>query len=165
MTNPANFTCGDFVIYPGHGLGKITGIETRSLGDQELRLFVISFDRDRMVLRVPVNKTKTSGLRSLSSRNVMAQALKTLEGRASNKRSLWSRRALEYATKIKSGDPVLIAEVVRDLHRMPGQPERSYSERQIYDQARDRLTNEVAAVEGLQVEAATIKLDRILDAA
>ena len=165
MTNTATFTRGDFVIYPGHGLGKITGIETRNMGDQELRLFVISFDRDRMVLRVPVNKSKVSGLRGLSSHTVMARALKTLEGRASNKRSLWSRRAVEYATKIKSGDPVLIAEVVRDLHRLPGQPERSYSERQIYESALGRLAREVAAVEKIDERSAIEKLEKTLKAA
>ena len=159
------FRPGDFVVYPAHGVGKVTHIETQLIGDQEVTLFVISFDRDRMILRVPLRKVKSSGLRSLSTRRVMETALTTLRGQASGKRIMWSRRALEYSAKINSGNPVLIAEVVRDLHRNASQPERSYSERLLYEQARDRLTHEVAAVEKIQIEAATTKLERLLNAA
>ena len=118
-----------------------------------------------MTLRVPVRKIKNSGLRKLSTRKVMEAALTTLKGRARVKRAMWSRRAQEYEAKINSGDPVSIAEVVRDLHRGASQPEQSYSERQIYEQALERLAHEVAAVEKIKPEAATAKLEKLLNAA
>jgi CarD family transcriptional regulator len=128
-------------------------------------LFVIGFERDRMTLRVPVLKAATSGLRKLSPRPVMQTALTALKTRVKAKRAMWSRRAVEYAAKINSGNPVSIAEVVRELHRRPSQEERSYSERLIYEQALERLTHEVAAVEKIKLEAATTKLELLLNAA
>ncbi|MGH6661477.1 MAG: CarD family transcriptional regulator, partial [Rhodospirillales bacterium] len=121
------FTPGDYVVYPTHGVGKVTSIEIQEIAGHKLKLFVISFDRDRMTLRVPVTKADTSGLRRLSSRKRMDVAMETLRGRARVKRTMWSRRAQEYEAKINSGDPVSIAEVVRDLHRNAGQPDQSYS--------------------------------------
>jgi CarD family transcriptional regulator len=159
------FTPGDYVIYPAHGLGKVLRIEKQLIGGQEVNLFVVSFEQERMTLRVPFHKVKSSGLRKLSTRRVMEQALTTLQGEASGKRVIWNRRALEYAAKINSGDPITIAEVVRDLYRNADQPERSYSERLIYEQALDRLTREVAAVERIEVDAATTKLEQLLNAA
>jgi CarD family transcriptional regulator len=159
------FSSGDFVVYPAHGVGKVTSIETQTIGGQKVELFVISFERDRMTLRVPVRKVENSGLRKLSTRKVMEAALTTLKGRARVKRAMWSRRAQEYEAKINSGDPVSIAEVVRDLHRGASQPEQSYSERQIYEQALERLAHEVAAVEKIKPEAATAKLEKLLNAA
>ena len=161
----APFSNGDFVVYPAHGVGKVTSIETQLIGGQKVELFVISFERDRMTLRVPVRKVENSGLRKLSTRKVMEAALTTLKGRARVKRAMWSRRAQEYEAKINSGDPVSIAEVVRDLHRGASQPEQSYSERQIYEQALERLSHEVAAVEKIKPEAATTKLEKLLNAA
>ena len=161
----APFSNGDFVVYPAHGVGKVTSIETQLIGGQKVELFVISFERDRMTLRVPVRKVENSGLRKLSTRKVMEAALTTLKGRARVKRAMWSRRAQEYEAKINSGDPVSIAEVVRDLHRGASQPEQSYSERQIYEQALERLAHEVAAVEKIKPEAATAKLEKLLNAA
>jgi len=161
----ASFSAGDFVVYPTHGVGKVTTIETQVIGNQTIKLFVISFDRDRMTLRVPLLTAKNLGLRKLSTRPVMATALTTLKGRATVKRAMWSRRALEYAAKINSGNPIAIAEVVRDLHRGPNQSEQSYSERQIYEQALGRLTYELAAVEKIEHEAATSKLEKLLSAA
>jgi CarD family transcriptional regulator len=161
----AEFAPGEYVIYPAHGLGKVISIETQLIGGQEVKLFVVSFEQERMTLRVPFHKAKSSGLRSLSTRRVMEKALTTLQGRASGKRVIWNRRALEYATKINSGDPITIAEVVRDLYRNADQPERSYSERLIYEQALDRLTREVAAIESIEVDAATTKLEQLLNAA
>jgi CarD family transcriptional regulator len=162
---PSPFSSGDFVVYPAHGVGKVTSIETQMIGGQKVELFVISFERDRMTLRVPVRKVENSGLRKLSTRKVMEAALTTLKGRARVKRAMWSRRAQEYEAKINSGDPVSIAEVVRDLHRGASQPEQSYSERQIYEQALERLAHEVAAVEKIKPEAATAKLEKLLNAA
>ncbi len=161
----ALFSAGDFVVYPAHGVGKVTAVENQLIGGQKIELFVISFERDRMTLRVPVMKVGHSGLRKLSTRKVMETALLTLKGRARIKRAMWSRRAQEYEAKINSGDPVCIAEVVRDLHRGAAQPEQSYSERQIYEQALERLAHEMAAVERIKPEAATAKLEKLLSAA
>ena len=159
------FKPGDYVVYPTHGVGKVLDVENFEIVGQKLKLFVISFDRDRMTLRVPIDKSITSGLRKLSTRKIMDDALGTLQGRARIKRSMWSRRAQEYEAKINSGDPISIAEVVRDLHRSAGQPDQSFSERQIYESARDRLASELAAVEKCDVEKATEKLVGLLDAA
>ena len=159
------FSEGDFVVYPTHGVGKVLSVEEEEIAGHKLELFVISFDRDRMTLRVPVSKAANSGLRKLSSKKRMDEAIHTLKGRPRVKRTMWSRRAAEYDLKINSGDPVSIAEVVRDLHRNVGQPDQSFSERQIYEQARDRLASELAAVEKTDVDKATIKLEQILVAA
>ena len=152
MAEQLMFTPGDFVVYPTHGVGKVISVEEDEIAGHKLELFVISFDRDRMTLRVPVAKVANSGLRKLSSKKRMDEAVHTLKGRPRVKRTMWSRRAAEYDLKINSGDPVLIAEVVRDLHRNVGQPDQSFSERQIYEQARDRLASELAAVEKTDME-------------
>ena len=165
MKITAGFAPGDLVVYPGHGLGQVTRLETQHVGGQDTRWFVIRFAHDRMTLRVPFSKAKSSGLRGLSTPGLMHRALSTLKGQASRRHVIWNRRALEYAAKIKSGDPVSIAEVIRDLHRDADQPQGSYSERLLYEQARDRLTREVAAIEGIEVDAATTKLDGLLAAA
>ena len=159
------FSAGDFVVYPAHGVGKVTSIEAQLIAGQKVELFVISFERDRMTLRVPVRKVENSGLRKLSTRKVMEAALTTLKGRARVKRAMWSRRAQEYEAKINSGDPISIAEVVRDLHRSATQPEQSYSERQIYEAALERLARELAAVEKTDREAAMQRLEEMLKAA
>src|SRR3546814_16812728 len=136
---------GDYVVYPTHGVGRVLGIETQDMGDIALDLIVIKFEKDRMTLRVPVEKAANSGLRKLSSRKMMDTALTTLKGRSRAKSTMWSRRAQEYAAKLNSGDPVSIAEVVRDLHRSADQPDPSYSERPTYPAAPDRLARELAA--------------------
>ena len=160
-----SFSEGDYVVYPTHGVGQVVAVETQEIGGMKLQLFVITFDRDRMTLRVPVTKAQKSGLRKLSPRSVMETALSTLKGRAKVKRTMWSRRAQEYEAKINSGDPVSIAEVVRDLHRNANQPDQSYSERQIYEAALERLASELAAVESIDTQAATEKLQGLLEAA
>lgn len=165
MAEDFSFNAGDFVVYPTHGVGKVLGIETEEIAGHSLQLFVISFSRDRMTLRVPVAKVQDSGLRKLSSRKMMDSALTTLKGRAKVKRTMWSRRAQEYEAKINSGDPVSIAEVVRDLHRNSNQPDQSFSERQIYEAALDRLACELAAVEKIDKDKATAKLEKLLKAA
>ena len=159
------FKIGDHVVYPTHGVGQIQKVLMQEISGHRLELFVISFDRDRMTLKVPIVKVSTSGLRKLSSRKLMEAALTTLKGRARIKRTMWSRRAQEYEAKINSGDPIAIAEVVRDLHRNVGQPDQSFSERQIYEAARDRLATELAAVERTDVVQATHKLESLLAAA
>ena len=156
------FAKGDYVVYPTHGVGKVTGIEKREVAGFNLQLFVILFDSEKMTLRVPVEKVTDSGLRKISSKDKMQAVTATLKGRARSKRTMWSRRAQEYEAKINSGDPVAIAEVVRDLYRAAGQPEQSYSERQMYEAALERLVNEYALVEKLDVEAATEKIENVL---
>jgi len=163
--DPFDFTAGDFVVYPTHGVGKVTGVEKREVGGHQLTLFVIQFEKERMTLRVPVTKARQSGLRKLSNRKIIDTALKTLKGKSRVKRTMWSRRAQEYEAKINSGDPVAIAEVVRDLHRSADQPDQSYSERQMYQAALDRLARELAAVERIDHDAATEKLEKLLKAA
>ena len=162
MSDKLPFAVGDFVVYPAHGVGCVDGLETQSIAGQELRLYVITFDSSRMTLRVPVNKVGNSGLRKLSSKKQMDSALVTLKGRARVKRTMWSRRAQEYEQKINSGDLIAIAEVVRDLHRADDQREQSYSERQLYEAALERLTREVAAVSGGDEVAAARQVDEVL---
>jgi CarD family transcriptional regulator len=159
------FETGDFVVYPTHGVGRISGIETQEIAGYALMLLIIQFDKEKMTLRVPTGKARQAGLRKLSSRKVMDSALKTLRGRSRVKRTMWSRRAQEYEAKINSGDPVSIAEVVRDLHRSSDQPDQSYSERQIYQAALDRLARELAAVEEIDDKEATQRLEELLKAA
>lgn len=158
------FSAGDLVVYPSHGVGKITAIETQEIAGHTLSVFVVTFDKDRMTLRVPLGKAKASGLRKLSSHKEMDAALAKLRGRSRAKRTMWSRRAQEYQAKIASGDPASIAEVVRDLFRNSSQPEQSYSERQIYQAALDRLVREVAAVESIDEMTATQRVEQLLSA-
>lgn len=158
------FTVGDFAVYPTHGVGQITGIEEQEIVGMTLNMFIVEFAKEKMTLRVPINKAEATGMRPLASADKMKTALTTLKGRARVKRTMWSRRAQEYEAKINSGDPVLIAEVIRDLHRGEGQPDQSYSERQIYEAAMERFMRELAAVEGLDDEQATERLDTILNA-
>mgnify|MGYP006131065737 CR=1 FL=1 len=159
------FAIGDYVVYPTHGVGQITGIEEQEIIGMQLKLFIVDFDKEKMTLRVPINKAEVTGMRALASTDKMKTALATLKGRARVKRTMWSRRAQEYEAKINSGDPILIAEVIRDLHRGEGQPEQSYSERQIYEAAMERLMRELAAVEGTEDEQATERLHSILNPA
>ena len=158
------FVTGDLVVYPTHGVGKIVAIETQEISGHTLNVFVVHFDKDRMTLRVPLAKAKVSGLRQLSSHKEMDAALTKLRGRSRAKRTMWSRRAQEYQAKIASGDPASIAEVVRDLYRNTGQPEQSYSERQIYQAALDRLVREFAAVESIDESTATLRVEQLLTA-
>lgn len=141
------FKAGEHIVYPAHGVGQITGIEEQEIAGYKLELFVISFEKDKMTLRVPVTKIAAVGMRKLSESTVVKKALETVKGRARVKRTMWSRRAQEYEAKINSGDLVAIAEVVRDLYRADTQPEQSYSERQLYEAALDRMAREVAAVD------------------
>ena len=162
MSDKVEFAAGDFVVYPTHGVGKVLGIETQEIGDFRVDVIAIHFEDDRMTLRVPVNKAEQAGLRKLSSSKIMDNALTVLKGKARVKRTMWSRRAQEYEAKINSGDPISIAEVVRDLHRNTEQPEQSYSERQIYQAALSRLTRELAAIENIGEDAAGTKLQDVL---
>jgi len=162
-TKKGEFRANDFVVYPAHGVGRIITIETQEIAGVTLELFVISFDKEKMTLRVPTAKATSVGMRVLSSPDVVGKALDTLGGRARVKRAMWSRRAQEYEQKINSGDLISIAEVVRDLHRGEDQPEQSYSERQLYEAALERMTREVAAVESLDDAKAAQRVVEALD--
>lgn len=161
-TKKSDFHPDDYVVYPAHGVGKIISIEEQEIAGLKLELFVISFEKDKMTLRVPVQKATEIGMRSLSSPDIVVKALETLKGKAKVKRAMWSRRAQEYEQKINSGDLLSIAEVVRDLHRTDDQREQSYSERQLYEAALERLTREVAAVNGVDEANAQKKVDEVL---
>jgi CarD family transcriptional regulator len=157
-----DFRPNEYVVYPAHGVGQIISIEEQQIAGISLELFVISFEKDKMTLRVPTDKAVQIGLRSLSSPDVILRAMTTLKGKAKVKRAMWSRRAQEYEQKINSGDLIAIAEVVRDLHRNDDQREQSYSERQLYEAALERLTREVAAVDNGDEAAATKRVDDVL---
>jgi CarD family transcriptional regulator len=159
---PTAFRPGDHIVYPAHGVGRVMGVEKQSVAGIDLDVFVISFEQDKMTLRVPTTKARASGMRPLASSEVVDQAMKTLQGRARIKRTMWSRRAQEYEAKINSGDLVSIAEVVRDLHRASDQPEQSYSERQLYESALDRMARELAAVQKVSRDDAIASLSASL---
>ena len=159
------FRTNEYIVYPAHGVGRIVSIEEQEIAGAKLELFVINFEKDKMTLRVPTSKLASVGMRKLSEEKTVKKALGTLKGKARIKRTMWSRRAQEYEAKINSGDPVSIAEVVRDLHRNADQPDQSYSERQIYQAALDRLVRELAAVEEIDEQAATQRLEQLLKAA
>jgi CarD family transcriptional regulator len=165
MAKAEIFVDGDFVVYPTHGVGKVERIATEEIAGHTLELIHITFDENRMTLRVPTNKARTAGLRKLSSPKQFADVLATLKGRARIKRTMWSRRAQEYEAKINSGDPQAIAEVVRDLHRNAGQPDQSFSERQIYEAALDRMGAELAAIDQTDKVTALTKLGTYLKTA
>ncbi len=157
-----DFRPDEYVVYPAHGVGQIISIEEQEIAGINLELFVVAFEKDKMTLRVPTHKAVEIGLRSLSSPEVVSRAMSTLKGKAKVKRAMWSRRAQEYEQKINSGDLIAIAEVVRDLHRNDDQREQSYSERQLYEAALERLTREVAAVADGDEAAAAEKVDAVL---
>ena len=167
MENKRNYTyvAGDYVVYPTHGVGRIIGTENNHIEGSTISLLVIRFEQDRMTLRIPLEKAMILGLRTLSSRKHMDNAILTLKGKARVRRTMWSRRAKEYEDKIKSGDPVSIAEVVRDLRKKDSQTEQSYSERQMYQAALDRLSREFAAIEDIDPETAADKIEDIMDVA
>jgi CarD family transcriptional regulator, regulator of rRNA transcription len=163
-TQRQGFKTNEFIVYPAHGVGQILAIEEQEVAGAKLELFVINFVKDKMTLRVPTAKIVSVGMRKLAEPPVVKRALDTLKGRARIKRTMWSRRAQEYEAKINSGDIVAIAEVVRDLYRSETQPEQSYSERQLYEAAVDRLSREIAAVQRIteteaikEIEAALAK--------
>ena len=145
----ASFKANEFIVYPAHGVGQITAIEEQEVAGFKLELYVISFAKDKMTLKVPTPKVASVGMRKLADADIVKKALDTLTGRARIKRTMWSRRAQEYEAKINSGDLVSIAEVVRDLYRSDVQPEQSYSERQLYEAALDRMAREIAVVQKL----------------
>jgi CarD family transcriptional regulator len=158
MARAENFAQGDHVVYPTHGVGRIERIAVEEIAGHSLELIHITFEENRMTLRVPVTKARSAGLRKLATRQMFEEAMVVLRGRPRIKRTMWSRRAQEYEAKINSGDPLAVAEVVRDLHRNAGQPDQSFSERHIYEAAMDRLAAELAALDRIDRASASAKL-------
>jgi CarD family transcriptional regulator len=156
------FKTNEWIVYPAHGVGRIVGIEEQEIAGISLELFVITFEKDKMTLRVPTGKSQSVGMRKLAEEPTLKKAMETLRGKARVKRTMWSRRAQEYEAKINSGDLVSIAEVVRDLYRSESQPEQSYSERQLYEAALDRMARELAAVEKLDERGAVQRITEVL---
>ncbi len=163
-TAKLDFKINESVVYPSHGVGRIVSVDEEEIAGATLELYVIVFEKEKMTLRVPTAKSKAVGMRKLSETDTIEKALKTLKGRARVKRTMWSRRAQEYEAKINSGDLIAIAEVVRDLFRSDRQPEQSYSERQLYEQALDRMAREVAAGKKLDEASAVAEIEAILEA-
>jgi CarD family transcriptional regulator len=161
-TQRQGFKTNEYIVYPAHGVGQIVSIEEQEVAGYKLELFVINFIKDKMTLRVPTAKIATVGMRKLAEPNMVKRALETLKGRARIKRTMWSRRAQEYEAKINSGDITAIAEVVRDLYRSDQQPEQSYSERQLYEAALDRLSREIAAVQRVTETEAVKEIEAAL---
>src|SRR6218665_2518673 len=161
-TQRLGFKTGEYVVYPAHGVGQIMSIEEQEVAGMSLELFVISFEQDKLTLRVPVAKIKSVGMRHLAEEDMVVQALATVTGRARVKRTMWSRRAQEYEAKINSGDLIAISEVVRDLYRSEEQPEQSYSERQLFEQAMDRMSREIGAVNKLTLTEAVQLIEKNL---
>jgi|TARA_B100001971_G_C18251762_1_gene578820 CarD family transcriptional regulator len=156
------FDVGDYVVYPKHGVGRVVELQSEEIAGMQLELYVLRFEKERMTLRVPVNKVESIGMRKLSSDKTLKEAMETLKGKPKVKRTMWSRRAQEYEAKINSGDLVSIAEVTRDLFRPDDQPEQSYSERQIFEAASSRLARELAAMEKTDEPAALEKILSVL---
>jgi len=157
-----DFKVNDHVVYPAHGVGQITAVEEQEIAGMKVEFFVVDFSQEKMKLRVPTAKAVSVGMRALSSDETVKNAIDTLKGRARIKRTMWSRRAQEYEAKINSGDLISIAEVVRDLYRSSDQPEQSYSERQLFESALDRMAREVAAVQRIDADAAISQLETSL---
>ncbi len=157
-----SFKPKEYIVYPAHGVGQIIEIEEQEIAGLSLELFVITFEKDKMTLRVPTNKFESVGMRKLAEPKVVEKAMTVLKGRARIKRTMWSRRAQEYEAKINSGDLISISEVVRDLYRSDSQPEQSYSERQLYEQALDRMSREIAVVEKLDERGAVQRITDVL---
>ncbi|ATO57927.1 CarD family transcriptional regulator [Bartonella sp. 1-1C] len=158
-----DFSTSEYIVYPTHGVGQIMAIEEQEVAGHKLKLFVIHFAKDKMDVKVPVAKALSTGMRKLSTVDSVNRAFKILQGKARIKRTMWSRRAQEYDTKINSGDIISIAEVVRDLFRSALQPEQSYSERQLYAIALDRMAREIAIINNLTETEAINLIEKHLD--
>ena len=156
------FKINDLVVYPAHGVGKVTMIEEQEIAGARLELYIVDFEKEKLRLKVPTGRAEQKGMRRLSDRAQIEQTLRVLKGRARIKRTMWSRRAQEYDAKINSGDLIAVAEVVRDLYRSERQPEQSYSERQLFEQALDRMAREIAAVKKIDDDQAIKELQEFL---
>lgn len=165
MSKDVSFASGDLVVYPSHGVGKLEKIETQTIAGHELKVIVINFEKNRMTLRLPLSKAYNTGLRGLSSTNEIENIMGSLTKKVKATKGIWARRAAEYESKINSGSIASVAEVLRELHRNEGQPEQSYSERQIYQSALERIATEIAAVKSIHFDEACEKVKSVLQAA
>jgi CarD family transcriptional regulator len=156
------FKIGELVVYPAHGVGKITNVEEQEIAGAKLELYIVDFEKEKLRLKVPTNRAEQKGMRHLADRGLIEQAMKVIRGRARIKRTMWSRRAQEYDAKINSGDLISVAEVVRDLYRSDRQPEQSYSERQLFEQALARFARELAAVRKVDEDQCIRELEEYL---
>jgi CarD family transcriptional regulator len=157
-----SFKIGEQIVYPAHGVGKITAIEEQEIAGSRLELYIVDFEREKLRLKVPTNRAEQKGMRRLADRGLIEHAMKVIRGRARIKRTMWSRRAQEYDAKINSGDLIAVAEVVRDLYRSDRQPEQSYSERQLFEQALLRMARELAAVRKVDDDQSVKELSEFL---
>lgn len=162
MSKDYTFNPGDFVVYPAHGVGQITNIEQTEVAGQKLDLIAVNFNKDKLTLRIPMPNAQKSGLRQVVTSETMGQAIHTLKGKAKVKRVQWGKRSQEYMSKINSGDPIAVAEVLRDLYKDPEKAEQTYSERQIYEQAMARLVAEYAVVKNIKEDQAISNLEEVL---
>ncbi|MET0156144.1 MAG: CarD family transcriptional regulator [Rickettsiales bacterium] len=156
------FKAGDLVVYPFHGVGRIMGVKHAEIAGSKSKFYDIRFTKDNMTLKIPVNRSEKAGLRAIGDEEMVERAMKTIKGRPKPGRGMWSRRAQEYQTKINSGDLVMAAQVVRDLHKNVDDPDRSYSERVIYESALERIACEFAAVQNIEMDVATKQIEAIL---
>lgn len=157
-----DFKPNDYVVYPTHGVGKVISIEKDEIAGHTVELVVISFEHEKMILRVPTRKIKSSGMRPLATDDRLNEALSVLKGRARVKRTMWSRRAQEYESKINSGDLIALAEVIRDLHKGQDNIDQSYSERQLYEMAYERLLREISIAYNIDKDAAHVRIQGYL---
>ncbi|MGE3832065.1 MAG: CarD family transcriptional regulator [Parvibaculaceae bacterium] len=157
-----SFKINELIVYPAHGVGKVVQIEEQEIAGARLELYIIDFEKEKLRLKVPTNKSEQKGMRKLADKPLIEQAMKVLKGRARIKRTMWSRRAQEYEAKINSGDIIAVAEVVRDLYRSERQPEQSYSERQLFEQALERMAREIAAVKKIDDDMAVKEVEAFL---
>ena len=158
-----NFKIGETVVYPKHGVGEIIKIESMEISNIKTRFYVVKMEQAKLTIRVPIDKQHEVGLRKISTKKKIDEIYEVLKLKPKIRRIMWSRRAQEYDTKIFSGDPIKISEVVRDLFRKNSQPEQSYSERQMFQVALERLAREVAAVEKTDYFQTTEKIETILN--
>ena len=157
-----SFKIGELVVYPAHGVGRISNIEEQEIAGIKLELYIVDFEKEKLRLKVPTNRAEQKGMRHLADRSMIEQAMKVIRGRARIKRTMWSRRAQEYDAKINSGDMIAVSEVIRDLYRSDRQPEQSYSERQLFEQALARFARELAAVRKVDEDQCIKELEDFL---
>jgi len=153
---------GTIVVYPKHGVGEIKKIESLEVENIKTNFYVVQMEQDKLMIRVPLDKQDEVGLRKISSKKILNQIFDILKLKPKIRRIMWSRRAQEYEAKIFSGDPLRIAEVIRDLFRRNNQQEQSYSERLMFQVALERLAREVAAIEKTDYFQSTEKIENIL---
>ena len=157
-----DFKTGQYVVYPTQGVGKLLRVEEQTIGDQKIKMMVIDFERNHMTLRVPLDRAEISGLRPLTSVRKLDEAIQSAKGKAGAKRMIWARRAAQYEENINSGDPMRLAEVVRDLQRRTATDTMTFSARQLYLRALERMAQEFAILHKMDLEAASEKIEDIL---